>query len=87
MTKDTHLTPQTANDGAGPKCNTGTESREPLSGEPSGRSHRDGLSAAPSPVDAEWVEAAGKIGVAIVLGFITGVFCFVLWQILEHGAQ
>ena len=37
----------------------GQESKAPLSGEPSGRSHRDGLSAAPSPVasskpDRKW---------------------------------
>ena len=25
--------------------------------------------------------------IAIVLGFATGVFCFLLWAILERGAQ
>jgi hypothetical protein len=44
VNQDIHLTHKTANDGAV------LESKAPLSGEPSGRSHRDGLSAAPSPV-------------------------------------
>ena len=33
------------------------------------------------------IERAGKIALVIVLGFITGAFCFVLWAILEHGVQ
>ena len=41
---DIHLTQKQTRDGAV------LESKEPLSGEPSGRSQRDGLSAAPSPV-------------------------------------
>lgn len=44
------LNPTTTIDGAGPNGFTGRESEEPLSGEPSGRSQRDGLSTAPSPV-------------------------------------
>jgi hypothetical protein len=42
---------RTANDGAGPQVGTmGQENREPRSEEPTGRSPRDGFSAAPSPV-------------------------------------
>lgn len=44
MSPDIPLTHSKREDGAV------LESREPLSGEPAGRSHRDGLSAAPSPV-------------------------------------
>ena len=40
-------------DGAGPNGFTGQESKEPQSEEPSGRSLRDGLSTAPSPVTCQ----------------------------------
>jgi hypothetical protein len=33
------------------------------------------------------VENAGKVAAAIVLGFMAGVLSFVVWAILEHGAQ
>jgi len=33
------------------------------------------------------VSNAGKVATAIVLGLLTGVLCFVLWAVLEHGAQ
>ena len=35
----------------------------------------------------EWIEKAGKLALVIALGFITGVFCFLVWAILNHGAQ
>jgi hypothetical protein len=33
------------------------------------------------------IENAGKLAVVVALGFITGVFCFLLWAVLERGAQ
>lgn len=50
VTTEFHINPK-AKDGAGPQVGTtGQESEVPPSREPSGRSRRDGLSAAPSPV-------------------------------------
>ena len=37
--------------------------------------------------EAAMIEKAGKIAFVMALGFITAVFCFVLWAILEHGVQ
>ena len=85
-----HLTQPTANDGAGPVGNMGMESREPLSGEPAGWSHRDGLSAAPSPV-ARWerwtisVEEAGRILAVLALGIGLSVGAFLAWAVIKHG--
>lgn len=58
----------------------GRESEVPQSGEPSGRSLRDGLSAAPSPVFIT-VENAGKAFAVIVIGFMCGIFVFLLWAL------
>lgn len=84
---DIHLQPKQTIDGAV------LESREPLSGEPSGRSRRDGLSAAPSPVAgsdtaSRWtisVEDAGKLFLVLMLGIMFSVFGFLAWAIYTHG--
>ena len=81
---DIHLTQSRREDGAV------LESREPLSGEPAGRSHRDGLSAAPSPV-ARWerwtisVEEAGRILAVLALGIGLSVGAFLAWAVIKHG--
>lgn len=33
------------------------------------------------------VSNAGKVLAAVILGLGTGVFAFLLWILLEHGAQ
>lgn len=33
------------------------------------------------------IEKAGKIALALVLGFVASVFCLLAWAILNHGAQ
>lgn len=75
-TQDTN--PQSTIDGAGDGM--------PPSGEPSGRSRRDSLTA-PSPGSWLTVANCGKIFFALALGLMAGVFCFLLWAVLEHGTQ
>ena len=75
------LTQHNAHDG------TVLESREPLSEEPSGRSHRDGLSAAPSPV-ARWtisVEDAGRLFAVLMLGISFSLIALLAWAAITHG--
>ena len=75
-----HLTHSRREDGAA------LESREPLSEEPSGRSHRDGLSAAPSPVfRGVTIEHAGKVFVVLMLGILSSIFGFLAWAVVTHG--
>ena len=78
--QDTNLTQRRREDGAV------LESREPLSREPSGRSHRDGLSAAPSPV--RWlprisVENAARVFLVFYIGCFVGAWVFVVLVALK----
>ena len=80
MSQDIHLQPKQTIDGAV------KESRAPLSGEPTGRFHRDGLSAAPSPV--RWqlsVEDAGKFFFVLMLGIMFSIFGFLAWAVVTRG--
>ncbi len=76
VTEKHTLNPQTTIDGAG------LESNEPQSEEPSGRSLRDGLSAAPSPVKP-WltVENCFVFFIMLILGCILGIFVLLGWAI------
>ncbi len=55
--------------------------------EPSGRSLRDGLSAAPSPVEKSWmtVERAGRLFFVVIALSVVGTFAFLVWAIATHG--